>query len=167
MARWWRPILLLLVATSSSRAQKGSPQLTLSLPPNMTAKSDVPTVAVANVVTEGHLRELLAAGFPTVLHCRLELWKKGFIAYSTESVLEWDYIIEYSTSAQSYSVKRQQGNRIDVLGVVKSVTDAEQLVDRPVRPAIPPQQAGGRYYYALNVDLATLSMSDLEAWQRC
>src|SRR5438128_884603 len=84
-----------VIATPSSRAQKG-PQLTVSVPPGMTAKSDLPTVAFGNVLMEGHLRELLTAGWPTVLHCRLELWKKGLIAYSQESALEWDYIIEYS-----------------------------------------------------------------------
>ncbi|HEY6219897.1 MAG TPA: hypothetical protein VIV65_07545 [Gemmatimonadaceae bacterium] len=166
MGRWWRPILLLLVATSSSRAQKGSPQLTLSVPPGMAAKSDLPTVAFANMLTEGHLRDLLTAGWPMVLHCRLDLWKKGFIAYSQESAIEWDYIVEYSTSAQTYTVKMQQGNRLDVLGVVKNISDAEQLVDRPIKPAISPQESGGRYYYDLSVDLSALRMSDLDAWQR-
>jgi hypothetical protein len=165
MARW-SPLILLLLVASSLRAQAGSPRLELAMPAQIAAKGDGPTVSLGEMLTEGHRRDLLTSGWPTVMRCRVELWKKGFIAYSTESVSEWDYVVEYSPMTESFQIRRQQQGRVELLGTVKTIADAEQIVDRPVKLGIVPKSPGARYYYVFSVDLSTLNMSDLDAWQR-
>lgn len=136
------------------------------MPARVVAKGDGPTVSLGEMLSEGHRRDMLMSGWPTRLHCRVDLWKKGFIAFSTESTFEWDYVVDYSPATESFQIRRQQEGRIELLGTVKSVAEAEQIVDRPIKLGIVPQSAGDRYYYYFGVDLSTLEMSDLDAWQR-
>lgn len=137
------------------------------MPPTIVAGVDAPTVSMSNMLTEGHRRDLLNSGFSASLHCRSELWKKGsFIFYAPESIVEWDIIVEYMPATQVYHIRRVQDGRLEDLGEVKSIEAAEQIVDRPYRLPQPPRSQGRRYYYAFIVELSTLSLSDLDAWQR-
>jgi hypothetical protein len=166
MGRWLLPPILLLAATSSLRAQDGSPQLQLSMPAQVVARVDAPTVSLADVLAEGHRRELLGFGWPTVVHCRLELWKRGFVFFGRESFIEWELIVEYVPATRVYQVRRRQDGKLEDLGQFATIEEAEQVVDRPYRVPLSPRSSGKRYYYAFSVDLETLSGSDLEAWQR-
>src|SRR4051812_14580135 len=112
MGRWSVPFILLLAATSSLRAQDGSPRLQLSLPTPMTARVDAPTVSLADILAEGHRREPLVAGFPTVLHCRVELWRRGRLFFDRESFTGWDVVVEFLPATNVYRVRRQQDGRL-------------------------------------------------------
>jgi len=118
------------------------------------------------MLSEGHRQELLAAGWPTVLHCRVELWKRGLIFFTRESVVDWDLIVEYVPATRLYHVRRQQKGKIGELGRVATIADAEQIIDRPYRVPLPPRSQGAQYYYSFSLDLSTLSLNDLDAWQR-
>jgi hypothetical protein len=166
----WRSIALalLLVAAPALRGQGKSPRVDLSLPDAIVAGTSVPTASISGVLTEGHRQELLNAGWQTAIHLRLELWRKGrFGIFDRESVIEWDMIVEYSPAAKTYHVRRIVDNKVDDLGGdVSSIDAAEQLLRRPYTPALSPERSGGRYFYLLNAEVSTLSLSDLEAWQR-
>src|SRR5438552_2939713 len=124
----WRSLhLVLWLAAIPLRAQDRSPRLELSLPQQVVAGVDVPTVSFANILSEGHGRELLNAGWPTVLHCRIELLKKSWLFFNSESVITWDLIVEYSPATHRYQVRRQQDNAIEDLGQVSSIDEAEQI----------------------------------------
>lgn len=166
MGRWSLPLVLLLVAAPPLRAQGRSPRLDYTLPPQVVAGVDAPTLSLADALTEGHRRELLNAAFPSVLHCRVELWKRGLIFFGRESVVEWDLIVEYIPATRLYHVSRQHEGKFDDLGQFPTIEEAEQLVDRPYRVPLTPKSQGGRYYYAFSLDVSTLSLSDLDAWQR-
>ena len=136
------------------------------MPPQIVAGVDAPSVSLANMLSEGHRRELLSAGWPTVLHCRVELWKRSRIFFfDRESVVEWDLTVEYIPATRVYHVWRQQEGKLDDLGQVSTVEEAEQFVDRPYRVALTPKSAHARYYYAFSLDQSTLSGNDLDAWQ--
>jgi hypothetical protein len=108
----------------------------------------------------------LLVPWPTVLHCRVELWKRGFIVFDRESVVEWDLIVEYVPATQAYHVGRRQDGRLEDLGQFATIDEAEQVVDRPYRVPLSPRSSGRRYYYAFSLTLETLTGSDLDAWQR-
>jgi hypothetical protein len=166
MGRWSLPLILLLAAAPSLRAQDGSPRLQLSMPAELAARTDAPTVSLADILTEGHRRELLSAGWPTQLHCRVELWKRGFLFFDRESVVDWDVIVEYEPATRVYRVRRRQDGKLENLGTVNTIDEAEQIVDRSYRVPLSPHSSGARYYYAFSLDLQTLSGGDLDAWQR-
>jgi hypothetical protein len=167
MGRWWLAFSLVLAAPAALRGQDGSPRLTLTMPPRVVARTDAPTVSMADVLKEGHRRELLNSGWPAVLHCRVEVWKRGFLwTFGRESVVEWDLIVEYDPATRVYHVRRIQDRRIEELGAVGSIDEAEAIVDRPYRVPLTPRSSGGVYFYSFTMELSTLSLSDLDAWQR-
>ena len=167
MRRWLPPLALLLAAPSSVRAQEKSPRLELSMPAQIVAGIDAPSVSLANMLSEGHRRELLSAGWPTVLHCRLELWKRGwFLFFDRESFVEWDITVEFIPSTRLYRVTRVQEGKVDDLGQYPAIDDAEHVVDQPYRVPLTPKSSRARYYYAFSLDQSTLSGNDLDAWQR-
>src|SRR3954469_31756 len=166
MGRWPFHLVLILVAALPLRGQGGSPRLQLSLPSPLTAAVDAPTVALKDVLAEGHRRELLNAGWPTVLHCRVELWKRGFIFFDQESQVAWDLIVEYVPATKLYRVQRQQDGKLERLGQFSTIEEAEQVIDQTYRVPLSPRSKGARYYYTFSLDLQTLTGSDLDAWQR-
>ena len=166
MGRGSLTLILLLAARTSLRAQDRSPRLQLSMPDQIVAGVDAPTVSLSAVLEEGHRRELLTAGWPAVLHCRVELWKRGLITFDRESVVGWDIVVEYAPATQLYHIHRQQDGKVDDLGEVKTLEGVEQIVDRPYRVPLVPNTSRARYYYLFTLDLSTLSGNDLDAWQR-
>jgi hypothetical protein len=162
-------IILLLAAPAALRAQDRSPRLDLQLPPKMTARIDAPTATVQHVLAESHLREILKAGWPAKLHCRVELWRKGkffWSSFDVDSLIEWDVIIEYLPATHNYQIRRQQDGKLADLGAVSAIEDAEEIIDRPYRVPLTPRLSGSRYFYRFTGDLSALSVSDLDAWQR-
>ncbi|HET9425709.1 MAG TPA: hypothetical protein VFO55_10090 [Gemmatimonadaceae bacterium] len=167
MARRTLALVLLLAAAPPLGAQNGSPRLGLDLPERMTAGLSVPATRIAGVLTEGHRRDLLNSGWPTAIHARVELWRKGFLGmFDRESVIEWDVIVEYAPATKVYHLRRIVDNRVEELGEASTIEAAEQILRRPFSAALPPRSSGGRYFYVFGVDISTLSLSDLEAWQR-
>jgi hypothetical protein len=166
MGRWSLPLILLLAATSSLRAQDGSPRLQLSMPASIVARVDAPTTSMRDVLAESHRRELLDAGWPTVLHCRVELWKRGLLFFGPESAVGWDLIVEYVPATKVYRIQRQQDGKVERLGQFSTIDEAEQIIDQAYHAPLSPKSKGGRYYYVFSLDLETLRGSDLDAWQR-
>jgi hypothetical protein len=167
MARGTTLLVLVLAAAQPLRAQEGSPRLGLDLPERMVAGVTVPRTSIAGVLTEGHRREMLHSGWSTAVHARVELWKKGFLGlFDREGVIEWDVIVEFAPATKTYHLRRILDNRVEDLGEAASIEAAEQILRRPFNPALPPRSSGKRYFYTFGVDISTLSLSDLEAWQR-
>jgi hypothetical protein len=160
-----RATILLLFLAVPLRAQGGSPRVDMTLPDRVVAGTDVPMTTMTGLLSEGHRRELLNSGFPTSIHARVELWKKGLLWFNRESVVEWDIVVEYSPATGIYHVRRVSENTIEDLGQVRTIDDAEVLLRRPFRARLTPRSHGGRYFYVFAVDVSTLSYSDLEAWQ--
>jgi hypothetical protein len=160
--------LVLLLAAGSLRGQGKSPRVDVTRPDLVMAGSGVATTMIYGVLTEGSRKEPLHAGFTTAIHGRLELWRKGgFLgAYDRESVYEWDVLIDYSPATKTYHVRRVIDNRPQELGEVTTIEAAELLVRQPYSPPLSPERSGSKYFYLFNAEVSTLSLSDLEAWQR-
>ena len=127
------------------------------------------TVTATNLFTEPNIRDLVRSGFPASLHFRLELWRAGGLFDDLEGRLDWDLIVQYDPTAQRYRVVRRQGGQHDDLGSFSTLATAQSVVERPARAPLQPDRDGVRYYYVLNLDIETLSVSDLdqlELWLR-
>lgn len=160
--------LVLLLAAAPLRGQGKSPRVDVSTPESVAASTGVATTAIYNVLTEGNRLNLLHGGWPIAIHGRLELWRKGglFGAYDVEADFEWDVIVEYSPGPKTYHLRRVINNRPDDLGEVNSIEAAEQILRKPFSPPLSPERTGSKYFYLFNAEVSTLSLSDLEAWQR-
>src|SRR6185436_6941610 len=127
MGRRTTALALLLAAASSLRGQGKSPRVDVSRPENVVAGSGVATTTISNVLTEGNRLNMLHGGWPIAIHGKLELYKKGgwLGTYSTESVFEWDVIVEYSPATKIYHIRRVIDNRPEELGEVNTIEAAE------------------------------------------
>jgi hypothetical protein len=132
----------------------------------------VPTASTTGVVTtsglfgDSEMRELVRAGFPISLRFRLELWRSGGLFNDLEGTQEWELIVAYDPSRQRYGVARRQGGRMEDLGSFGTLTTARSVLERPLRITLQPQREGRRYYYNYALDIAALSVSDMDQLER-
>lgn len=168
MGRGSSTLVLLLAATAASaRGQGKSPRVDISRPENVVAGTGVATTTISGVLTEGNRRDLLLGGWPTAIHGRLELWRKGFLGtYDRESDFQWDVIIDYSAATKVFHLRRVIDNKVEVLAEVASLEEAERILSQPFSPPLSPARRGDRYFYLFNAEVTTMSLSDLDAWQR-
>ena len=168
MARRALALGLLLATASSLGAQGRSPRVDVSLPANVPAGSGVATTTIYGILTEGHRREMLQGGWPTQIHGRLQLWRKGgwLGAYNVEADYEWDVVVDYSQTSRTYHLRRIIDNLVEDLGEAATIEAAEMLLRKPFTPPLSPERSGSTYFYLFTAEVSTLSLSDLEAWNR-
>jgi hypothetical protein len=159
-----RPLLIawtLLVAGSAPVfAQRV--QLGVSVP----SASVAGTVTTVGLFSDSEMRELVRAGFPISLRFRLELWRSGGLFNDLEASQEWELIVAYDPSRQRYGVVRRQGGRMEDLGSFATLSTAQSVLERPLRITLLPQRVGRRYYYNYALDVAALSVSDMDQLER-
>ena len=163
MRRLLACLLVFAAAAAPLRAQDA--QMSILLPAAGTPANAGPTIESANLLT-AKTRELLLNGFPAALHYRLELWRGGGWFDDLESTTEWDVVVWYDPVRHVYQVVRQHGKQSEDFGAFGSLTSAEGAVDRAYQVPMRPRHAGAKYYYALSLDVQTLTESDLDALQR-
>src|SRR4051812_10683132 len=158
--------LVLLLAAATLRGQ--SPCVDVSRPEIVVAGTGVATTTISGILTEGNRQDMLHGGWPTAVHGRLQLWRKGgwFGTFGLESDFEWDVIVDFSPASKTYHLRRIIDNRPDDLGEASSIEAAEQILRKPFSPPLSPERAGGRYFFLFNAEVSTLSVTDLEEWQR-
>lgn len=137
--------------------------------PELAALSQGPAISATQVLVDETTRELVRSGFPAQLHFRLELWRAGGWFDDLERTVEWDMVVGYDASQESYRVRRRYGNQMEELGSFASITGAQMAIERPFRVPVGPRARGRKYYYTLSLDVEVLSVSDLdqlEQWMR-
>ena len=160
-------LALVLLLAASAGGQGKSPRVDITRPENVLAGTGVVTTTISGVLTEGNRRDLLLGGWPTAIHGRLELWRKGFLGtYDRESDFQWDVIIDYSAVTKVFHLRRVVDNAVENLGETSTIEEAERILSRPFSPPLSPGRRGDRYFYLFNAEVATMSLSDLDAWQR-
>src|SRR5215213_10049538 len=153
-------IAFALILAASARGQGKSPRVDITRPDVVLAGSGVATTMITGVLTEGHRQDLLLGGWPTAIHGRLELWHQGFLGtYDRESDFQWDVIIDYSPTSKQYHLRRVIENRVENLGEVGTIQEAEQILSRPFSPPLSPSRSGRRYFYLFNAEASTMSLS--------
>ena len=153
---------VLLFTGSTAAAAQRRVQLDVTVP--TTGRTGV--VSTTGLFGDPEMRELVRAGFPISLKFRLELWRPGGLFNDLEASHEWEMIVAYDPSRQRYGVVRRQGGRMEDLGSFATLSTAQSVLERPLRITLYPQREGRRYYYNYALDIAALSVSDMDQLER-
>ncbi len=125
-----------------------------------------PTVAIRSVLGTKPFDELLRNGFPARLHVRAELWTLGRWFDDVFSRDEWDIFVRYDLIDRTYEVARITEDRITPLGSYATFADARAASELPYTPDLRVPRRGRRGYIAVQVDVQTVEMGDLDEVQR-
>lgn len=137
-------------------AQDEAP-LTISAAPETGALQ----IHIGDLFNEPGLANALHSGLPLRLQFVAALWKDGFFD-SEKGRAEWRASVVFDPLEQKYRVATGSGTTeltVDSLAGVREVLQSSFSL--PLRP-----QEDGRYYYLAQLQVETLSLSDLEELQR-
>jgi hypothetical protein len=154
----------MLTAPRALSAQS-SAKLEIVLTPG--AMAEGPAVATSGLLNDPRTRDPLVNGaFPTGIHYRLELWRKGGVVDDFDGRSEWEVLVSYDPTKRLYSVVRKQDDDvIENFGAFRTLEGAEAQFGRALRIPLRPNRPG-RYYYHLSVEVKTLTENDLDALQQ-
>ena len=150
-----------LIAAAPLRAQ-GPPRVDIRLVPGTV----MPSIAVRGVLSERAFDDLLRNGFPARLHFRAEGWVIGRWFDEVVTREEWDIIVRYDLIDHTYEVVRVRGDGFLSLGNYARFADARAASELPFTPPLNVNARGSRGYFAVQVDVQTVEMSDLDEVQR-
>ncbi len=155
-------VLLLLTGVGGTASAQSRPEIDIRVAPT----SYPPLVAVRGVLTEKPFDELLRSGFPARLHVRAEVWTIGRWFDDVLGRAEWDVVVRYDAIDRTYEVGRFVGGRLTSLGSYVRFSDARAASELPYLPALTTPPRGRRSYVAVQAELQTLDVSDLDELER-
>jgi len=155
-------ILLLLCGVDGTAWAQSRPEVDIRVAPT----SYPPQVAVRGVLTEKPFDELLRSGFPARLHVRAELWTIGRWFDDVLSRVEWDIVVRYDAIDRTYDVARFVAGRLTSLGSYARFSDARAASELPYMPVLAAPPRGRKSYVAVQAELQTLDVSDLDELER-
>jgi hypothetical protein len=155
-------ILLLLSGVGQMAWAQPRPEIDIRVAPT----SYPPLVAVKGVLTEKPFDELLQSGFPARLHVRAELWTIGRWFDEVLGRVEWDIVVRYDAIDRTYEVARFVAGRLMPLGSYARFADARAASELPYLPALTTPPRGRKSYVAVQAELQTLDVSDLDELER-
>ncbi len=155
-------LALSMVTVAHPLRSQGPPRVDIT----PSSASAAPTVAVRSVLNERPFDELLRNGFPARLHVRAELWTLGRWFDQMFAREEWDVIVRYDLIDRTYDVARYTRDRVTSLGSYSTFADARAASELTYSPQLRVPSRGRRGYIAVQVDVLTMEMSDLDELQR-
>jgi len=155
-------LLLLLVGVSRVAFAQARPEIDIRVAPT----AYPPVVAVRGVLTEQPFDELLRSGFPARLHVRAELWTIGRWFDDVLARAEWDIVVRFDAIDRTYDVARFVAGRLTSLGSYVRFADARAASELPYLPALATPPRGKKSYVAVQAELQTLDVSDLDELER-
>jgi len=162
---WVRTViamLLLLTGAGRMASAQSRPEIEIRVAPT----SYPPLVAIKGVLTEKSFDELLRSGFPARLHVRAELWTIGRWFDDVLGRVEWDIVVRYDAIDRTYEVARFVAGRLMPLGSYVRFSDARAASELPYLPALAAPPRGRKSYVAVQAELQTLDVSDLDELER-
>ena len=144
-----------------------SARVELALPPVALRGVEEPRVRAVRVLSDARLRDLLRNGFPARLHWRVEVWSTRGWFDDLKGSVEWDVVVRYEPLERRYEIVRidAEGNPTP-LGRTEDFAEVEAIIERPQRPPILPPLRRDRLYYNVSLDVAMLSVNDLDEVER-
>jgi len=147
----------LLALTNAGSAQNGSPTLAVDV-----EAGSRPMLKLAGLLADKELQRAVESGLPVRVNVRIELWRDRLFDELKQST-RWNAVLAYEPLSRQYIVRTQGDKAPD--RKLATYEDARAALENgrpfPLKPS-----ESGRYYYTANVDLETLSLSDLEELQR-
>lgn len=115
---------------------------------------------LAAVLDDGGLRRALHSGLPIRIEVSVELWRDGFFDQQ-EAGGTWRASVLHDAVTQTYEFQIEDEDPVDLPDLDRVAQELQTGFASEVRPRRP-----GRYYYLAEVEMQTLSMSDLEELRR-
>jgi hypothetical protein len=154
---WLAALLGALLPPGGPVAAQGGGRLSVRV--GSAAQGWRPLLRTEGVLLEAPLRRALESGLPLRLHLRVELWQKRLFDRLVDAQeislalvqdpLDRQYLLDTGRSERRFS---------SLAAVDAAMDDLLRLTLRPV--------AGARYYYLAELEMETLSLSDLEELRR-
>lgn len=165
--RAWAAIAICAAVTwTGSLSGQATPvQVDVRLTPPAATGARAPIVRSRNLLSDERWVSALRSGLPVRLHYRLEVWKsrEGWFDIF-ERQTEWDVVLRHEPLLDQYSLitivgGRGQERRYATLDALSAALAFSFQVN------VQPSQSG-RYYYAVTLEVSTLSDSDLDELRR-
>ncbi len=118
------------------------------------------TLELTPLLDDGGLRRALHSGLPIRVEVSVELWRDGFFDQQ-ESGGTWGASIIHDAVTESYEFQVAGEEPISLPSMARVAEALQAGFRSTVRPT-----REGRYYYLAEVEMQTLSLSDLEELQR-
>lgn len=120
------------------------------------------TVEVGNLLEDARLIEAIHSGLPLRIRIQTQLWEDGFFDDEVGRH-EWRASVTFDPLTRRYRVQsgREGGDTREVNTLEEARLALQQTLDIPLRPG-----KEGRFYYLADVEMETLSLSDLEELER-
>lgn len=116
-------------------------------------------VAAQDLLADQALLGALASGLPLRFRLRVELWRKGLFDQLVEAE-EIGIALIQDPLDRAY---RLENGRTQI--TLASLAETQQALERALRPSLQPRRRG-RFYYLAQLEVETLSLSDLEELRR-
>lgn len=156
--RWWVRCALVLSAAWGGLAS--APDVALAQADEPSARVDPATGALAlelaTVLEDGGLRRALHSGLPIRIEVSVELWRDGFFDQQ-EAGGTWRASVLHDAVTQTYEFQVEDQEPLSLPDLGRVAQELQAGFESEVRPERP-----GRYYYLAEVEMQTLSLSDLE-----
>jgi hypothetical protein len=152
------PVLLVLGLLSAARPGVVCAQSEPSAAVN--PETGALEVDLGTVLEDRSLRGALHSGLPVRIEVRVELWKDGFFDQQEQGGV-WRASVIHDVVTQTYEFA--VGNRDPV--ALSSLEAVGRLLQSAFDLEVGPTNSG-RYYYLAEVQMETLSLSDLEELRR-
>ena len=120
------------------------------------------SLRLAGLLADPELRSVVESGLPLRVRVRVELWRDRVIDEHKGSET-WNAVLVYDPLEKNYRLRTQGSPAIDRR--MSGFEPARAALESPRSFALGPS-ADGRYYYTANIELGTLSLSDLEELER-
>lgn len=127
-----------------------------------------PSIRALDIVSDRETQDLLESGFPARLHYRVELWSAGRVFDALRGRVEWELFIYYDGLGKRYRVVRvdDDGARITSAGQFPTFEEMVREVERATPVPLKPARVKDRQYYIGVLDVATMSLTDLDEVER-
>lgn len=159
-------LVVLLLASALPLAAQPRARVNVTTPTAAAACS----VSVVGVLADSAFDELMRNGFPVRMHMRAELWRKGSIFDQIAAHTEWEVVVSFDSFDATYEVVRVTFDgskpRFTQLGAYKTLATAQAAAELAFAPPLPPAPKGKESYIAVQADVQTMDMSDLDEVQR-
>ena len=155
-------VLLLALAFLGLRVESLGAQEEEPLRFSISPETGEATVEVGNLLEDSHLLEAIHSGLPLRILIQTQLWEDGFFDDELGRH-EWRASVIFDPLTRGYRVQsgRGGGETREVNSLDEARLALQQTLSIPLRPG-----KEGRFYYLADVEMETLSLSDLEELER-
>lgn len=157
MPALYRLALALALTAAAAAAQSASPALTVDAHNGYRV-----ALRLAGLLADPELQKVVGSGLPLRVRVRVELWRDRLVDEHKGSEA-WNAVLVYDPLEKNYRLRTQGSPSIDRR--MSGYEPARAALEAPRSFALRPF-AGGRYYFTANIEIETLSLSDLEELER-